>query len=93
MKVEVVGLFDFSFVWLDEAQVAYVVQIKTGFSTLNETADINLTLIGEEASLESILLTCDSDMKPFGSGQLDTFYIPAKKLGKVGMFFSMGNLY
>lgn len=61
----------------------YLVQIKTGFSNLNDTADITLTLIGEERSIEWVLLTSDSDAKPFGTGQLDTFYIPTKKLGKV----------
>ncbi|CAF3800670.1 unnamed protein product [Adineta steineri] len=66
-----------------ELTVVYIVQIKTGFSTLNETADIILTLIGEENSIDWILLTCDSDTKPFSTGQLDTFYIPTKKLGKI----------
>ncbi len=50
---------------------------------MNDTADIVLTLIGEESSIEWILLTCDSDTKPFCTGQLDTFYIPSKNLGKV----------
>jgi hypothetical protein len=68
---------------IEESQIVYVVQIKTGFSSLNETADVILTLIGEETSIERILLTCDSDIQPFSTGQLDTFYIPTKKLGKV----------
>jgi hypothetical protein len=63
--------------------MVYIVQIKSGFSSLNDTADIILSLVGEEASIEWILLTCDSDTKPFRTGQLDTFYIPTKKLGKV----------
>ncbi|CAF3836154.1 unnamed protein product [Rotaria sordida] len=66
-----------------ESQIVYIVQIKSGFSTLNETADIILTLIGEESSIEWILLTCDDDTKPFRTGQLDTFYIPTKRLGKI----------
>ena len=70
---------------VDECPIVYTVEIKTGVSTLNDTADITLTLIGEESSLEWILLTCDSDTKPFRTGQLDTFYIPSKKLGKVGI--------
>ncbi|CAF3685921.1 unnamed protein product [Rotaria sp. Silwood1] len=66
-----------------ESQIVYIVQIKSGFSTLNETADIILTLIGEESSIEWMLLTCDDDTKPFRTGQLDTFYIPTKRLGKI----------
>ncbi|CAF1154399.1 unnamed protein product [Adineta ricciae] len=66
-----------------EPPIVYTVEIKTGVSTLNDTADITLTLIGEESSLEWILLTCDSDTKPFRTGQVDTFYIPSKKLGKI----------
>ncbi|UJR31343.1 hypothetical protein I4U23_018839 [Adineta vaga] len=66
-----------------EPAVVYIVQIKTGFGTLNDTADIILTLVGEESSSEWILLTCDSDMKPFRTNELDTFYIPTKKLGKI----------
>jgi hypothetical protein len=66
--------------------MVYIVQIKSGFSSLNDTADIILSLVGEEASVEWILLTCDSDTKPFRTGQLDTFYIPTTKLGKVSFF-------
>ena len=68
---------------VEETPVVYIVQVKTGFSTLNDTADVVLTLISEESSMEWILLTCDSDIKPFHTGQLDTFYIPIKHLGKV----------
>jgi hypothetical protein len=67
--------------------IVYIVQIKSGLSTLNDTADIILTLIGEDSSIEWILLTCDSDTKPFRTGQLDTFYIPSKNLGKVRILF------
>ena len=70
-------------VYVEETSVVYVVQVKTGFSTLNDTADVVVTLISDESSMEWILLTCDSDTKPFRTGQLDTFYIPIKHLGKV----------
>ena len=70
-------------VGIDESPVVYQVQIKSGFSSLNDTADVLLTLIGEDTTDESILLTCDSDTKPFQTGQLDTFYLSTKNLGKV----------
>ena len=71
------------FIWIDEPEIVYVVGIKSGFSTLNDTANVILTLIGEESSIERTLLTCDTDNKPFHSGQHDTFYIPSNRLGKV----------
>ncbi|CAF3752454.1 unnamed protein product [Rotaria socialis] len=66
-----------------ESHSVYLVQIKSGFSTLNETASVVLTLFGEESSVDWILLTCDNDTQPFRTGQLDTFYIPTKRLGKI----------
>ena len=70
-------------VGIDESPVVYQVQIKSGFSSLNDTADVVLTLIGEDTPSDSILLTCDSDTKPFRTGQLDTFYLSTRNLGKV----------
>ncbi|CAF1436666.1 unnamed protein product [Rotaria magnacalcarata] len=66
-----------------QSHSVYLVQIKSGFSTLNETANVVLTLLGEESSVDWILLTCDNDTQPFRTGQLDTFYIPTKRLGKI----------
>lgn len=76
-------LFVCSLILLEESEVVYTIQIKSGLSTLNDTSNIILTLTGEESSIDRILLTSDSDTKPFGTSQLDTFYVPTKKLGKV----------
>lgn len=74
-------------------QCAYIVQIKSGFSTLNETADVVLSLFGDDSSMDWVLLTCDNDRKPFRTGQLDTFYIPMKKLGKVRFFYLFSKFF
>ena len=71
----------------NETSIVYVVQIKSGLSSLNETADVILTLIGEENSNDWTLLNCESDSKPFRTGQLDTFYLIGKHLTKVRSTF------